>query len=283
MIWVQNVCRYVSRAEFDARVFLTPLTSLAFTQVSGQTLPMALIILFIDFEGQETLHFAVFLPNNHTLSNYYSLNGTTNILGQKGCQKCFYFLPQSVIRISRQGWSISDLVVFLHSLCCSLSLKDRVWSNFEPKGALHHIDELRVVNLSITIGVDALQQLLDLLFIEGEVVTRKALAQLFCANSSTIILVKVGERRPQVTLLKIVVGLEAGGNELGIVNQAVLVRVNNAHGVKKFTLSQVDVLDFMHSLLEFFESERTVTIFIHLCECDTKGRDLIFGNTRRDK
>lgn len=84
--------------------------------------------------------------------------------------------------------------MFFHSLLLFLSFKDGIGSNFEPEGALHHIDELMVVNLTVTIGVNTLQQLLDLFFIQREVIALQAYAQLFRANSSVIILVKVGER-----------------------------------------------------------------------------------------
>lgn len=86
-----------------------------------------------------------------------------------------------------------------------------------------------------------------------------------------------------MAFLEVVVGLEAGSDELGVVNQAVLVRVNDIHGVKELRFGQVDIIDLLHALLELLESERAVTVFIHLGEGDTETLDLILGDARSDQ
>lgn len=104
-----------------------------------------------------------------------------------------------------------------------LSINHRVGSYFEPDSALHHIYELVVVDLTVTIGVNSLEQLLDLFLAEREVVALQAHTQLIRAYSSTIVLVEVGKGRTQVALLQIVVGLQTRGNEFSVVDKTVLV------------------------------------------------------------
>ena len=133
-----------------------------------------------------------------------------------------------------------------------------------------------VVDLTVTIGVNTFKQLLDLLLTQGEIIALEAHTKLIRTNITAIVLIKVGEGRSQVTLLQIVVRLEAGGDELGVVDETVLVRVDNVHCVKKLRLGQVNVIDLLHTLLKLLESERAVTILVHLGEGDAKGLNLVF-------
>ena len=59
--------------------------------------------------------------------------------------------------------------------------------------ALHHVDELDVVDLAVAVRVDAGEQLLDLLLVQREVVAGQALTQLFGADRAAVVLIKVGK------------------------------------------------------------------------------------------
>lgn len=84
---------------------------------------------------------------------------------------------------------------FLHSLwCCFLALKEVVGSDIHAEGALHHINELTVVDLAVTICVNTLKQLLDIFFAEREVIALQAHAELIRTDSAAVVLVEVGER-----------------------------------------------------------------------------------------
>lgn len=63
------------------------------------------------------------------------------------------------------------------------------------KRALHHVEELVVVDLTISICVDTLEQDLDLFVAQSEVVARQALLQLLGADRPAVILVEVGKGR----------------------------------------------------------------------------------------
>ena len=72
-----------------------------------------------------------------------------------------------------------------------------------------------------------------------------------------------------MTLLKIVVTLEACGDKLGVVNQAVLVGVDNVHGVEDFYVSQGDLIDLLETILKLFVGKRTISVLVHLGEGET--------------
>ena len=140
-----------------------------------------------------------------------------------------------------------------------------------------------VVDLTVTIFVNALQQLLDLLLAEREVVALQAHAELIRADLPAIVLIEVGEGRAQVTFLQVVVGLQARGDKLCVVDQAVLVRVDHVHGVEQLGLCQVDLIDLLHALLQLLECQRAVTVLVHLGEGDAESLNLIFGDARSDQ
>ena len=58
---------------------------------------------------------------------------------------------------------------------------------------LHHRDELLVVNLSVVVFVNPVEQFSYLLLAQSEVLTRQALPELLFAYSSAVVLVEVGE------------------------------------------------------------------------------------------
>ena len=72
-----------------------------------------------------------------------------------------------------------------------------------------------------------------------------------------------------MTLLEIVVTLEACGDKLGVVNQAVLVGVDNVHGVEDFYVSQGDLIDLLETILKLFVGKRTISVLVHLGEGET--------------
>lgn len=151
------------------------------------------------------------------------------------------------------------------------------------EAALHHLDELVVVDLSVAIGVDTVEQLLNLLVVEREVVRLEAQLQLFGADRAAVVLVEVGEGRTQVVLLQVVVTLQARRDELRVVDEAVLVGVDDVHGVEDFVLVELDLGDLFEPVPEFVEGERTVTVLVHLGEGRTQRLDLVFGDARGDE
>ena len=72
-----------------------------------------------------------------------------------------------------------------------------------------------------------------------------------------------------MTLLEIVVTLEACGDKLGVVNQAVLVGVDNVHGVEDFYVSKGDIIDLLETILKLFVGKRTISVLVHLGEGET--------------
>lgn len=72
-----------------------------------------------------------------------------------------------------------------------------------------------------------------------------------------------------MTLLEIVVTLEACGDKLGVVNQAVLVGVDNVHSVEDFYVSQGDLIDLLETILKLFVGKRTISVLVHLGEGET--------------
>ena len=86
-----------------------------------------------------------------------------------------------------------------------------------------------------------------------------------------------------MALLQVVVRLQARGYELRVVDQTVLVRVDHVHGVEQLGLSQVDLIDLLHALLQLLERQRAVAVLVHLGEGDAKGLNLIFGDARSDQ
>ena len=97
---------------------------------------------------------------------------------------------------------------------------------------LHHDEELHVVDLAIAICVHSLKQLLDHLFCEQEVLALQGRTQLILADLSAVIRVEEGEGGSQMALLQVVVTLETRCDELSVVDHAVLVRVDDVHGVE---------------------------------------------------
>jgi len=89
--------------------------------------------------------------------------------------------------------------------------------------ALHHCNELLVINLSVVIGIYAIEELIYLLFTQSEIVTLKTYAKFVSADSSAAILVEVGEGSLQLVLLQVVVALEASRDEFTVVDQTILI------------------------------------------------------------
>ena len=100
-----------------------------------------------------------------------------------------------------------------------------------------------VIYLTISVGVDAIHKLSDLILTQSEVIACKAGTQLIRTDLSTVILIEVGEGRSKMILLQIVVTMETGRNKFCVVDQAVLVGVDDVHGVEKLDICQVDGWD----------------------------------------
>ena len=166
---------------------------------------------------------------------------------------------------------------------CSSSTAGIVGSDFEPKSVLHHVDELTVVNLAVAIGVHTVEKLNNLLLAQSKVIVGQALTQLRLADRAIVVLIEVGKGRAQMALVQIVVALKASCNELCVIDQAVLVRINHVHGVQHLLLRDVDLRDLVKTRLEFFVGERAVTILVHLGESLSEGLNLVFRDTGGDQ
>ena len=77
---------------------------------------------------------------------------------------------------------------------------------------------------------------MNLLLREQEIFALQGRAQLFLADLPAVIRVEEGEGSSQVTLLQVVVTLEASSDELSVVDHAVLVGVDDVHGVEDFNV-----------------------------------------------
>lgn len=77
--------------------------------------------------------------------------------------------------------------------------------------------------MSIVIGIHAIEELVNLFLRKCEIITLQARSEFVLADVSAVVLVKVGEGRTQVVFLQVVVALETGRNELGIIDKSVLI------------------------------------------------------------
>lgn len=140
-----------------------------------------------------------------------------------------------------------------------------------------------IVDLAVTVCIDAFQQDLDLLLTKREVVAGQALAQLIRTDRSAVVLIEVGKGGFQVVFLQVVVTLQAGSNELGVVDEAILVGIDHGHGVEDLVLVDVDLGDLVQAILQLLVGQRTVAVLVHLRKCLTQRLDLIFRDTRSDE
>lgn len=128
-----------------------------------------------------------------------------------------------------------------------------------------------------------MDQILNLLFAECELLALQTLAQLFLADGSVAVLIEVGERGAQLGVLQVVVAVQAGGDELRVVDQPVLVRVDDLHRFCDIFLAQMNVRDLLQPVLELLNRQLPVSVHVHLAESVPQILDLVLRDTRGDE
>lgn len=83
-------------------------------------------------------------------------------------------------------------------------------------------------------------------------------------------------------LLRVVLTVHAGCDEFGVVNDAIVVRVNYLHGLLNVSYGKVDLGHALDTLEQLLVTELAVTVLIDLGEGSAEVRDLRLGYARSD-
>lgn len=130
----------------------------------------------------------------------------------------------------------------------------------------HHFQELLVVYEPVLVLVDLAYELVDLLVGHGLVLALQAEPEFLGADGARVVFVEVLEGLPYLLLLRVVLGVHAGRDELGVVDHAVVVRVDHLHRLLDVVDRQLYFRHRLDALLQLLVGQLTVAIFIEFSE-----------------
>lgn len=105
----------------------------------------------------------------------------------------------------------------------------------------HHLQELLVVYESILVLVDLAYQLVHLLVRHRLVLALQAEPQLLRRDGARVVLVEILKGLLDLLLLRVILGVHARCDELRVVDDAVVVRVDDFHGLLDVVHGELDL------------------------------------------
>ena len=142
----------------------------------------------------------------------------------------------------------------------------------------HHTEELFIVNHTVLVLVDLRDHFVDIFVSKRLVLRLHAHTQFFGADGSAVVFVEVLEGLLDLDLLRVVLGIHARGDELGVVDDTVVVGVDNLHGLLDVVDAHLDLRNLLDAIQQLLVGKLAVAILVDLGKGGSELTDLGFRN-----
>jgi hypothetical protein len=148
--------------------------------------------------------------------------------------------------------------------------------------AHHHAEEFLVVDHAILVLVNLANHVIDFIVRQCLILRLQTHPQFIRTYSAAAVLVEVLEGLLDLKLLRVVLGVHARCNELSVIDDTVVVRIDYLHSFFDVIDAHLDLGNLLNTLDQLLVSERSVAVLVDFRECRAQLLDLGLRNPRGD-